>query len=318
MAASLAERGTAVISGGAYGIDASAHRGALATGGVTVAVLAGGLEFGYPRGHSDLFRGIAAEGVLVSECPPDSAPTRPGFLVRNRIIAALSHGTVVVEAALRSGALNTARHARELCRQVMAVPGPVTSEFSAGCHELIRDYGAMCVTSAADVRAHLGLADAAPPADDLTGGLRLGPGWRSRWAGSDHDGGPRGGASPRRSWSGQHRGPRRRHSGRDPALPWHPGGRRLRRADPARMADPVTTDCLARARGSTLSSRCPRPPPGTSHPAVGADFGLRLPGRSRGRRRRQRVHHRFPGVPCSAAPTRVPRHARQALDASGP
>ena len=176
MAASLAERGTAVISGGAYGIDASAHRGALATGGVTVAVLAGGLEFGYPRGHSDLFRGIAAEGVLVSECPPDSAPTRPGFLVRNRIIAALSHGTVVVEAALRSGALNTARHARELCRPVMAVPGPVTSEFSAGCHELIRDYGAMCVTSAADVRAHLGLADAAPPADDLTGGLRLGPG----------------------------------------------------------------------------------------------------------------------------------------------
>ena len=145
LAATLAERGTAVISGGAYGIDASAHRGALAADGATVAVLAGGLDFGYPRGHGELFATIAANGVLVSECPPDRGPTRPGFLIRNRIIAALTRGTVVVEAALRSGALNTARHARDLCRPVMAVPGPVTSEQSAGCHELIRDYGAMCV-----------------------------------------------------------------------------------------------------------------------------------------------------------------------------
>ena len=175
MAAALAERDTATVSGGAFGIDASSHRGALAADGPTVAVLAGGLEFGYPRSHSELFLAIAAQGVLVSECPPDQAPTRPGFLIRNRIIAALSRGTLVVEAALRSGALNSARHARELCRQVMAVPGPVTSEQSAGCHELIRDYGAMCVTCAADVLGHIGLA-----ADELSaalgaGGPRRGP-----------------------------------------------------------------------------------------------------------------------------------------------
>jgi DNA processing protein len=155
MAAVLVERGLSVISGGAYGIDAHAHRGALAGDGLTVAVLAGGLQYCYPRGHADLFGVIATEGLLVSECPPDQAPTRPGFLVRNRLIAALSRGTVVIEAALRSGALNTARHARELGRPVMAVPGPVTSEQSAGCHELIRDYGAMCVTRAADVIEHL-------------------------------------------------------------------------------------------------------------------------------------------------------------------
>jgi DNA processing protein len=162
VAAGLAERGLAIVSGGAFGIDASAHRGALAAAGVTVAVLAGGLEFGYPRGHAELFAAIAAEGVLVSECPPDRGPTRPGFLIRNRIIAALTRGTVVVEAALRSGALNTARHARDLCRPVMAVPGPVTSEQSAGCHELIRDYGAMCVTCVSDVAEHIGLPGSGP------------------------------------------------------------------------------------------------------------------------------------------------------------
>ena len=155
MAATLAEHGTATISGGAYGIDASAHRGAMAAGGDSVAVLAGGLSFGYPHGNRALFTAVAGQGLLVSECPPDTRPTRPGFLVRNRMIAALSRGTVVVEAALRSGALNSARHARELCRPVMAVPGPVTSEYSAGCHELIRDYGAMLVTCAADVLAHV-------------------------------------------------------------------------------------------------------------------------------------------------------------------
>jgi DNA processing protein len=150
-AADLAGRGLVVISGGAYGIDASAHRGALAVGGMTVAVLAGGLEFGYPKGHCDLFAAISRDGLLVSESPPEAAPNRPGFLVRNRVIAALSRGTVVVEAALRSGALNTASHARELNRPVMAVPGPVTSLQSAGCHELIRQAGAVCVTTAAEV-----------------------------------------------------------------------------------------------------------------------------------------------------------------------
>jgi DNA processing protein len=170
MAATLAEHGYTVASGGAYGIDAACHRGALAASGQTVAVLAGGLEFGYPQGHASLFAAVAAQGTLVSECPPDSGPTRPGFLVRNRIIAALSRGTVVVEAALRSGALNTARHARDLCRPVMAVPGPVTSAQSAGCHELIRDYGAMCVTCARDIIEHI-----EPPGALPSSGLRHGP-----------------------------------------------------------------------------------------------------------------------------------------------
>ena len=151
LAAELAGRGWTVISGGAYGIDACAHRGALAVGGCTVAVLASGLSFGYPKGHDELFGAISGSGLMVSECPPERAPTRPGFLVRNRVIAALSRGTVVVEAALRSGAINTARHAQELNRPVMAVPGPVTSEQSAGCHELIRNCGATCVTGAGDV-----------------------------------------------------------------------------------------------------------------------------------------------------------------------
>jgi DNA processing protein len=170
LAASLAERGVTVVSGGAYGVDASAHRGALAADGLTIAVLAGGLSYGYPRGHAELFAAIAAQGILVSECPPEQAPTRPGFLIRNRIIAALGRGTVVVEAALRSGALNTARHTRELCRPVMAVPGPVTSDMSAGCHELIREYGAMCVTGASDVLEHL-----EPSGSDGGRGPRRGP-----------------------------------------------------------------------------------------------------------------------------------------------
>ena len=151
LAADLAAKSVTAISGGAYGIDACAHRGALSAGGSTVAVLASGLSFGYPKGHHELFATISETGVMVSESPPDKAPNRPGFLVRNRLIAALSRGTVVVEAALRSGALNTARHANELNRPVMAVPGPITSLQSAGCHELIRDWGAACVTNAADV-----------------------------------------------------------------------------------------------------------------------------------------------------------------------
>jgi len=151
LAAELAGLGWAVISGGAFGVDASAHRGALAVGGTTVAVLASGLNFGYPKGNADMFAAIAHSGVLVSECPPDRSPTRPGFLVRNRVIAALSRGTLIVEAALRSGAINTARHAQELNRPVMAVPGPITSDQSAGCHELIRESAATCVTGARDI-----------------------------------------------------------------------------------------------------------------------------------------------------------------------
>ncbi len=169
LAAALAERGFTVVSGGAYGIDSMAHRGALAAGGLTVAVLASGLCYGYPRGNDELFEAIAAQGALVSECPPDRGPSRPGFLIRNRIVAALSRGTVVVEAARRSGALSTARHARELRRPLMAVPGPVTSENSAGCHEMIRDWAALLVTSATDVIEHV-----SPIGTELTG-PRSGP-----------------------------------------------------------------------------------------------------------------------------------------------
>jgi DNA processing protein len=169
MAAALAERGWAIVSGGAYGIDSCAHRGALSAEGVTVAVLASGLSYGYPKGHHELFAAIAGEGVVVSECPPDRAPTRPGFLVRNRVIAALSCGTVVVEAALRSGALSTARHARDLGRPLMAVPGPVTSGQSEGCHEIIREWGAVCVTRAQDIIENVS------PAGEGLGDRRRGP-----------------------------------------------------------------------------------------------------------------------------------------------
>jgi DNA processing protein len=151
LAVSLAEKGWTIVSGGAFGIDGCAHRGAIAVAGATVAVLACGVDRAYPEAHAGLFRSIREQGALVSEWPPGRMPTRPGFLVRNRVIAALSRGTVVVEAALRSGALNTARHAYDQGRPLMAVPGPVTSPQSAGCHEAIREWGAVCVTSAADV-----------------------------------------------------------------------------------------------------------------------------------------------------------------------
>ena len=150
LAAGLAERGWSVVSGGAYGVDAAAHRGALAVEGVTVAVLAGGVDVPYPRAHDALLARVLDAGVVVSEVPPGSAPMRWRFLVRNRVIAALSRGTVVVEAAVRSGALATARDAGALDRQVMGVPGPVSSAMSQGVHGLLRD-GAALVTSAADV-----------------------------------------------------------------------------------------------------------------------------------------------------------------------
>jgi DNA processing protein len=151
LAASVAARGWAVISGGAYGIDAAAHRGALGADGVTVAVLACGVDVPYPVGHTELLDGIAAQGVVVSEWPPGSNATRLRFLVRNRVIAALAPGTLVIEAGQRSGALNSARHARDLNRRLMAVPGPVTSDLSAGCHHIIREWQGTLVTSAAEV-----------------------------------------------------------------------------------------------------------------------------------------------------------------------
>src|SRR5690606_28600872 len=153
---SLAVRAWTVVSGGAYGIDSAAHRGALAGAAPTVAVLACGPDRFYPRGNEALFGEIAEHGVLVTENAPGAAPTRYGFLVRNRLIAALTPGTVVVEAGLRSGALNTAHHAQELHRTVMAGPGPVTPALSAGSHRLPRDWHAVCVGGAAEVAEQLG------------------------------------------------------------------------------------------------------------------------------------------------------------------
>jgi len=174
LAAGLAGRGWAVVSGGAYGVDAAAHRGALAADGTTIAVLACGVDDPYPKGHHELFQAVAAQGLIVSEWPPGRTPTRARFLVRNRVIAALSRGTVVVEAGRRSGALNTARHAREMCRPIMAVPGPVTSEASAGCHWIMREWNALCVTGSGEVLEHVAFAGEhlAPsagvvPADEL-------------------------------------------------------------------------------------------------------------------------------------------------------
>jgi DNA processing protein len=148
IAADLGERGWTVVSGGAYGIDAAAHRGALVTGAVTIAVLACGVDYPYPAGHADLFATIAEHGLVISEWPPGRQPARLRFLVRNRTIAALSCGTVIVEAGERSGALNTARHAAQLGKPLMAIPGPVTSAQSAGCHRIIREWDATCVTRA--------------------------------------------------------------------------------------------------------------------------------------------------------------------------
>jgi len=167
MAATLAERGWTVVSGGAFGVDGRAHLAAVTAGGTSVAVLACGVDRDYPQSHYGLFRTIREKGATISEWPPGRMPTRPGFLVRNRVIAALSRGTVVVEAALRSGALNTARHACDQGRPLMAVPGPVTSPLSAGCHEIIRDWGGVCVTGARDVINVLSF-----PGDEPTGQAR--------------------------------------------------------------------------------------------------------------------------------------------------
>lgn len=145
--AGLSEGGWSVISGGALGIDSAAHRGALSGDSPTVVVLACGTDVCYPTGHHELFEAVREQGLVVSECPPGVHPTRARFLIRNRLIAALSRGTVVVEAALRSGALNTAAHAVALDRHLAAVPGPVTSEMSTGCHRLLRERKAICVTS---------------------------------------------------------------------------------------------------------------------------------------------------------------------------
>lgn len=150
LAAGLVERDVTVVSGGAYGIDGSAHRAALACEGLTIAIVAGGIDNPYPAGHSALFHRIRQEGLLISEYPPGTAPGRLRFLTRNRLVAALSGATVVVEAGIRSGAANTAGWAKALGRSVCAVPGPVTSASSVGCHALLRD-GARLVARAEEI-----------------------------------------------------------------------------------------------------------------------------------------------------------------------
>lgn len=156
IASGVGLRGFTVVSGAAFGIDAAAHRAALAVETPTVAVLAGGVNRPYPPAHTDLIEQVASVGAVVSEVPPGSSPTRPRFLARNRLIAALTTGTVVVEAALRSGSLRTLRDAARLGRPVAVVPGPVTSMASAGCHQAARDECATLVTDAAEVVDLLG------------------------------------------------------------------------------------------------------------------------------------------------------------------
>jgi DNA processing protein len=168
LAAGLVERDVSVVSGGAYGIDGAAHRATLATDGFTVAVLAGGIDVPYPAGHAALLHRIGQHGLVVSEYPPGVRPARHRFLTRNRLVAALSRATVVVEAGARSGAANTAAWARALGRGLCAVPGPVTSSASVGCHALLCG-GADLVTRAADVVELIGRVGELAPDQDRPG-----------------------------------------------------------------------------------------------------------------------------------------------------
>ena len=149
-AAGFVDREWAIVSGGAYGIDSAAHKGALIAEGITIAVVAAGIDINYPAGNARLFSEIADSGAIVSEVMPGVHAIPARFLTRNRIIAALSQSTLVVEAAFRSGSLRTARDAAELMRPVMAIPGPINSPTSEGCHRLIGERAAEIVTSVAD------------------------------------------------------------------------------------------------------------------------------------------------------------------------
>ncbi|PWF25737.1 DNA-protecting protein DprA [Ancrocorticia populi] len=152
----LAKMGVVIVSGGAFGIDAAAHRGALQAQGRTIAVLAGGIDRPYPLRNENLFSAMLnGGGLLLSEVPPGASPHRHRFLARNRIIAGITRATVVAEAPYRSGAINTARHALEIGHEVGAIPGPLTSVRSAGCHRLLRE-NATCITTAAEAAELLG------------------------------------------------------------------------------------------------------------------------------------------------------------------
>lgn len=169
-AADLAADRWCIVSGGAYGIDAAAHRGALAAGGATICVLAGGVDVPYPRGHDALISRVVDDGLVLSEVPVGEGVRRQRFLSRNRLIAALSRATVVVEAAERSGTTATARVAAELNRPVLAVPGPVNSVASTGCHRMIRDGRALLVSSACEVAELIDLTSSARRSDIPTQG----------------------------------------------------------------------------------------------------------------------------------------------------
>jgi DNA protecting protein DprA len=149
-AAGFVDREWSIISGGAYGIDTHAHKGALIAEGITIAVIASGIDINYPAGNERLFTEIAELGAIVSEVMPGTPAFPSRFLTRNRIIAALSMSTLVVEAAFRSGSLRTARDAAELLRPVMAIPGPINSPTSEGTHRLIGERAAEIVTSVSD------------------------------------------------------------------------------------------------------------------------------------------------------------------------
>ena len=260
LAASVAARGWAVISGGAFGVDASAHRGALGADGVTVAVLACGVDVPYPVGHAELLESVAAQGVIVSEWPPGRTVSRLRFLVRNRVIAALATGTLVVEAGERSGAVNTARHARDLGRRLMAVPGPVTSDQSAGCHRIIREWQGTLVTTATEVIEHLSPVGATlepthPPA-------ATDPADR---AGSAEPASPTGPADPARPRSGRRRRirPALDLDAMDlettqvlDAMPARGGMATTRIAQRAGLAPTTAVRCLAALAASGFVERC--------------------------------------------------------------
>jgi DNA processing protein len=167
LAGDVADRGVQVVSGAAFGVDAAAHRGAIGSGGArcTVAVLACGIDLVYPAANRELVEEIAGGGTVVSEYPPGTTVARHRFLVRNRLIAAFGTLTVVVEAGRRSGTISTANAASDLNRVVMAVPGPVTSALSVGCHDLLRKGQAVVVTQASDILDSMGLFELSAPPD---------------------------------------------------------------------------------------------------------------------------------------------------------
>ena len=179
MAVQAAQESVTVVSGAAYGIDAASHRGALLAAGKTIAVLACGVDVAYPVSHRGLLTRISESGVVVSEAPPGAKPHKHRFLIRNRLIAALSQGTLVVEAALRSGSLSTSNWAHTLGREVWGIPGPITSATSAGVHTAIRNNVMTLAASAQDIfrsyktqehATQLGIIDGA-----VIGTLELGP-----------------------------------------------------------------------------------------------------------------------------------------------